>query len=78
MRRWITYERRCFLKDRLNILPAQFRKWGSSGLLCRVIAAGALAWIEQREPPDPDTLCIPDDDFGLIILQALEEQSLLG
>ena len=71
-------ERRRFLQARLNTLPAQFRKWGSSALLCRVIVAGAWAWIEQKEPPDPDTLCIPDDEFGLTIRQALEEQSQLG
>ena len=71
-------ERRSFLHGRLKNLPSEFQKWGSSALISRVIIAGASAWIEQREPPDADSLRLPDDDFGLLVRRALAEQTLLG
>jgi hypothetical protein len=39
---------------------------------------GALAWIEQRDPPSADTLDVPDNCLGTLVRQAYKEQTTLG
>jgi hypothetical protein len=39
---------------------------------------GAQAWVEQREPPPADTLTVPDNQLGKLIVKAYTDQLALG
>jgi hypothetical protein len=50
----------------------------TSKSLIAAIQCGAMAWVEQREPPAADSLVLPANRLGDLIRKAYVEQTSLG
>jgi hypothetical protein len=59
-------------------LSEKFREWKTSKLLIHALHTGALAWIEQREPPPVESLGLPETPLGDLISRTYIEQTSLG
>jgi hypothetical protein len=60
--------RRSAILQRFSLMSAKFREWKRSTNLIYALHSGALAWIEQREPPPVASLRLPETHLGLAIL----------
>jgi hypothetical protein len=58
-------------------MSANFREWKTSKLLIHALHSGALAWIQQREPPSVASLNLPATTLGDLISRAYIEQTAL-
>ena len=70
--------RRSAILQRFSDMSANFLKWNTSKYLIRALHTGALAWIEQREPPPVESLHSPETHLGALISRAYNEQTSLG
>ena len=71
-------ERRSALNERFSDLFKDFRSKKTAPSLILALQGGAMAWIEQRDPPPVESLDLPDNRMGILIRQAYTEQTSLG
>ena len=70
--------RRKAIIDRFVTFSDHFQSMKTSQLILSALQMGALAWIEQRDPPTVEILRLPNNALGKLIRQAYNEQSALG
>jgi ribonuclease HI len=72
-----TSRRRAIL-ERFSTFFDYFRSMKTANSIISAIQAGAVAWVEQRDPPSVDSLNLPDNRIGQLTRQAYLEQTSLG
>jgi ribonuclease HI len=70
--------RRTAILKRFSSFFVYFRSMKTSKSLITTIHSGAMAWVEQREPPSAESLALPDNRLGSLIRKAYAEQTSLG
>jgi hypothetical protein len=70
--------RRSAIIQRFSVMSANFLEWKTSPHIIHAIQSGALAWIQQREPPSVESLHLPETPLGDLISRAYIEQTTLG
>jgi hypothetical protein len=59
-------------------MSANFLEWKTSKPLIHALYSGAVAWIQQRDPPSVVSLDLPATPLGDLISRAYIEQTTLG